>query len=239
MASKSFNIDGIGDIKIYKRKGSKRIRLTVGHDGMPSVGIPAWAPYKFGIEFAKSKHEWLVDQLSNNKPHIFSDGESIGKAHRISIVHSATKKPRCVVKSQLVKLYLPSAVTETDKTAQAILIKGCQRALKEEAKMLLPQRLRQASLKTGYGYKNITIKQLKSRWGSCSQHKEIVLNSYLMQLPWDLIDYVILHELVHTKVMAHGPRFWAELAQHVTDLPTKRKKIKEFTPRLAPRATIG
>src|SRR5690606_36436720 len=93
------------------------------------------------------------------------------------------------------------------KAAQAAAI----RALRKEAETLLPQRLRTLAEQTGFTYNSVAVKQPKSRWGSCSHQKHITLNLFLMQLPWRLIDYVLLHELTHTKVMRHGPPFWAEL----------------------------
>jgi predicted metal-dependent hydrolase len=56
-----------------------------------------------------------------------------------------------------------------------------------------------------------------------------------MQLPWELIDYVILHELVHTVVMAHGPKFWDELDKYVNNLAAKRKAIRSHQPALLPQ----
>lgn len=237
MSYKLVEIDGVGPVILRKRRGSKRLRLSVGHDGQATVSLPYWVPYKLAEEFARSKQAWLQELLIANKPHVFKDGESVGKAHRISIVNSASSKARSVVQNQVIKVYLPVNMDSNSDSAQKVLIAGCQRALKAEAKQLLPQRLAQAAKNSGYSYKSVHIKQLTSRWGSCSHDKRIVLNSYLMQMPWDLIDYVIMHELAHTKVMAHGPRFWNELSQHVPDLTQKRKFIKQYSPRLVPRAT--
>jgi predicted metal-dependent hydrolase len=56
---------------------------------------------------------------------------------------------------------------------------------------------------------------------------------YLMQLPWHLIDYVLLHELTHTKVMQHGTPFWQELERHVPHAKRLRGEIREFHPILS------
>lgn len=104
------------------------------------------------------------------------------------------------------------------------------RALKKEAGQLLPQRLRTLAMQTGFTYKSVGVKQLKSRWGSCTHQKEITLNLFLMQLPWRLIDYVLLHELTHTKVMRHGPPFWKELEKHVPRAKQLSKEIANHHP---------
>ncbi len=63
----------------------------------------------------------------------------------------------------------------------------------------------------GYKFSKITIRSQKTRWGSCSAKNNISLNIHLARLPQHLCDYVLLHELVHTKVKNHGKNFWAEL----------------------------
>jgi len=82
------------------------------------------------------------------------------------------------------------------------------RALKREAERLLPLRLQGLAEKFGRTYTSVGVKNLKRRWGSCDSHRAITLNLFLMELPWDYIDYVLLHELTHTEEMNHGPAFW-------------------------------
>jgi len=95
---------------------------------------------------------------------------------------------------------------------------------------LLPQRLDQLAAQNGLNYSSVAIRQLKSRWGSCSSAKHITLNLFLMQLPWHLIDYVLLHELTHTKVLRHGPPFWEELEKHAPGARKLRREISAYQP---------
>jgi predicted metal-dependent hydrolase len=125
---------------------------------------------------------------------------------------------------------VPDGSAFSDSVVQTIAQKACVRALRREAEDELPGRTRQIANQHGFKFRSLQIKQLKGRWGSCTHRQEIVLNCYLMQLPWELIDYVILHELVHTKIMAHGPKFWAEMAQYIDDLPRIRKLMREHRP---------
>jgi predicted metal-dependent hydrolase len=81
----------------------------------------------------------------------------------------------------------------------------------EEAKRHLPGRVTELAARHGFQIKELKIRQMKSRWGSCTARKSINLNSWLIMLPEHLSDYVILHELVHTRVPNHGARFWEEL----------------------------
>jgi predicted metal-dependent hydrolase len=87
---------------------------------------------------------------------------------------------------------------------------------------------------TGFSYASVGVKQLKSRWGSCNTQREIVLNLFLMQLPWKLIDYVLVHELTHTKVMRHGAPFWHEMERHLPHAKSLRKQMADYQPMLIP-----
>ena len=83
--------------------------------------------------------------------------------------------------------------------------------LRLHARKYLPKRLREIAAEAGIEVGGVTIKNISSRWGSCSARRHINLSLWLMLAPPHLIDYVILHELVHLSEMNHGPRFWALL----------------------------
>jgi predicted metal-dependent hydrolase len=81
----------------------------------------------------------------------------------------------------------------------------------------------------GVQVKRVAIRNQRTRWGSCSREKSINLSYYLMLLPPHLVDYVILHELCHTKEMNHGDKFWKWMDK-VTDGQSKalRRELKTF-----------
>lgn len=76
----------------------------------------------------------------------------------------------------------------------------------------------------------ISLKRQKTIWGSCSAQNNISLNSNLAFLDYTLIDYVILHELVHTKIKNHSPQFWFELKKILPNAMLLDKKLREFSP---------
>ena len=88
--------------------------------------------------------------------------------------------------------------------------------MRREAKALLPRRVAELAYMHGFHYEGLTIRDSKTRWGSCSGRNTISLSLYLMQVPEHLQDYVILHELCHTVHHDHSARFWA-LMDQVTD----------------------
>lgn len=78
-------------------------------------------------------------------------------------------------------------------------------------------RIKKLSKVTGLTYFEARIMKLEKRWGSCTPSNTIILNINAIKLPYSLIDYVIVHELCHTKVKNHSKDFWNELAKYLPD----------------------
>ena len=100
---------------------------------------------------------------------------------------------------------------------------------KAEARKKLTHRLNELSRQYGFTYNRVFIRNQKTRWGSCSARNNISLNSKLLSLPQELIDYVILHELVHTRERNHSKSFWAELNKFVGDARALKSRLKEYS----------
>jgi predicted metal-dependent hydrolase len=99
---------------------------------------------------------------------------------------------------------------------------------KTEARKRIIGRLAELASQYGFTYKNVSIRNQRTRWGSCSAKRNISLNIKLVALPAGLCDYVILHELVHTRVHNHSGRFWQELDRCVGNAKAKAKALREY-----------
>lgn len=86
---------------------------------------------------------------------------------------------------------------------------------RDEAREILCQRLDELAKTHGFSYNRVTIRNQKTRWGSCSHNNHISLNVKLVRLPESLMDYIIVHELVHTRFKNHGKQFYNELERIV------------------------
>lgn len=128
------------------------------------------------------------------------------------------------------RIICPPNADFNDEKLQEWLRKVIVEALRRNAKIVLPPRLYMLSMKHGLPYEQLKINSSKGRWGSCSNKKHINLSCYLMLLPSHLIDYVLLHELTHTKEMNHSDKFWA-LLDKLTDGKAKalRKELMQFS----------
>lgn len=225
----SFELADIGTVRLYKHKRSRAIRITLSNENYIRVTMPRWLPYSSGIAFVRGKEEWIRHHYQPLR--LIRSNQRIGKAHHIYFattksirsVHSRTKDSELVV-------YLPEYIAFNHPTAQAAARKVVIRALRDEAEGLLPKRLESLATTHNYTYRSVTVRHLKSRWGSCSQNQDIVLNLHLMQLPWRLIDYVILHELAHTKVLHHDKEFWTKLESVLPGAKLIRMELKNYRP---------
>ncbi len=229
MAFKTFALNDSTQVTIYKRKASRNLRLSITSKGEVRVSIPTWTPYGVGLQFAKSRSSWIASQKKPTS--VLVSGQAVGKAHHLSLIPSAgAKKVTSRVISSGIFIKYPADMSPSDPAVQCVVEKASIRAMRVQAEQLLPQRLEILAAKHGFEYKDVAIKQLKSRWGSCDQQKHIVLNLFLMQLPWELIDYVILHELTHTRHLHHGPKFWGDMEGMMPRLKDIRKAMRGHQP---------
>jgi predicted metal-dependent hydrolase len=232
MPSKIFALDEELSVTVHKRRTSRNLRLSIAPTGEVRVSIPAWAPYKTGVDFARSREAWIRSQIK--PPNLLRDGQAIGKAHHVSLFASQhAKKISSRVLASSITVRYPEHLTAADSEVQRVAREACVRALRSQAEQLLPQRLATLAAQHDFGYNGVSIKRLKGRWGSCDQDRHIVLNLYLMQLPWELIDYVLLHELTHTKILRHGPDFWRVMNQLAPNTKIARAAIKQYNPVLS------
>ena len=99
---------------------------------------------------------------------------------------------------------------------------------RDKARTILAARLAYLARQHGFRYNKVFIRNQKTRWGTCSSKNNISLNIQLMRLPQELQDYVILHELVHTRHKNHSKMFWAEMDKLVGDAKKLRKEMRKF-----------
>ena len=99
--------------------------------------------------------------------------------------------------------------------------------LADEAMSVIPDRVRYYAGKMGVTYGRITIRNQKTRWGSCSSKGNLNFNCLLMLAPPEVLDYVVVHELCHRKEMNHSPKFWQEVEKVIPDYRRWRQWLKD------------
>ena len=97
-----------------------------------------------------------------------------------------------------------------------------------KAGSMLASRLERLARIHGFEYNRVTIRNQTTRWGSCSGKNNINLNVNLVRLPDELRDYVMVHELVHTRVKNHSKQFWRELNKLVGDCKSMQRRLRDY-----------
>ncbi len=96
------------------------------------------------------------------------------------------------------------------------------------ARRVIADRLEELAGQHGFTYAKVFVRNQKTRWGSCSAKNNINLNVHLIRLPSALRDYVILHELVHTRIKNHSPQFWEELEKHIANCKQVDRQLNQY-----------
>lgn len=99
---------------------------------------------------------------------------------------------------------------------------------RKNAEEVLRKRLDHLARKYGFPLNKVTIRNQKRRWGSCSADNNISINEKLARLPDRLIDFVLLHELVHTRIKNHAKEFWLELGKYADNVGALRKELRQY-----------
>ena len=151
------------------------------------------------------------------------------------------QRERFLSRSELgeMQIICPPGADFADAELQAWLRKVIEEALRRNAKIILPPRLYMLSQKHNLPYQSVKINSSSGRWGSCSARRTINLSYYLVLLPKHLIDYVLLHELSHTREMNHGERFWA-LLDELTEGKAQalRKELRQYRTEFKPLEVV-
>lgn len=198
-----------------ERRVTKRITGNQGNDQLFSAK-------HVNIEIIRSKRKTLAIQIC-------SDGRILARAPRrmkdAEIMNFVGEKSGWISKN-LEKMREQREKMEQEPPVPQ-LSKQELHALADQALEILPERVRYYARQIGVDYGRITIRNQKTRWGSCSGKGNLNFNCLLMLAPAEIQDYVVVHELCHRKEMNHSPRFWAEVAKIMPDYQERRKWLKD------------
>lgn len=116
---------------------------------------------------------------------------------------------------------------QQSKYSNKVNVSELTKAASAEEKLKIVKRVEQLANKYGFTYGKVTLRTMRTRWGSCTAQNNISLNIGLIVLPVELRDYIILHELVHTKIKNHSKEFWNELGGIIHDHKSISKQLRQ------------
>jgi len=218
-----------GKITVRRSAKATQVRLRVAPDGTLRASMPMYAPLFLLKRLLKSSRAELRELLQRSQPqNEFKDGQQIGKSHTIIVRSSSRFSTK--VKGQHILVELPDDLTLDDPQVNRAIRDSIIAALRVEAKSYLPKRLAWLANQLGFSYEKVRFSHASGRWGSCSSNGTISLNIALMKLPFELIDYVLVHELSHTVQMNHSQDFWELVQKGDPSYKQHRKLLKAEAP---------
>ena len=223
----------------FKRAKRRSIGFKIGHDGL-EVSAPSWVPL-YEVESAiQQKADWILAKLQESRQTqqvrerwVWQDGASIrylGAPLLLRVLPSAGKRPGAPALTgpvahspDPVSLLLPLPVGTTPDTVRDAV----GRWLKAQALQHFAQRLAHFAPLLGVQWRHLALSNARARWGSAKSDGSIRLHWRLMHFAPEVIDYVVVHELSHLRVMNHSPRFWATVGTVLPNYPALRQQLKK------------
>jgi len=219
-----------GRITVRRSASASQVRIRVAPDGRLRASLPMYAPLFLVKRLIKNARDDLRAMLAESKPRVdYRDGMQIGKSHTLVIQSRSATQATGEISGTQILIDKPADLDLSSDEVQQLIRELTLKALRREAKSYLPRRLKYLANQHGYSYSAVRFSHASSRWGSCSSTGTISLNIALMQLPFELIDYVLVHELAHTHEMNHSAKFWELVETADPDYKAHRQSLKEFS----------
>lgn len=227
----TFDDPEFGTVTVRRSANARYVRVRVAPNGTLRASLPLYAPVYMVKRLIKESRDEIRGLLVEHSAcQQYLPGMQIGKSHTLL---QAVNSPRTttVTKSGLQIIVALASDDEIDELkVQSLIREKVIEALRREAKGYLPKRLAYLAEKHDYSYEKLRFSHSSGRWGSCSSNGTISLNIALMKLPFELIDYVLLHELSHTVEMNHSERFWQRVQSADPLYVAHRRALKNETP---------
>lgn len=202
---------------------SRKLTIKIDHDGQVIVTAPKFVPKYKVAEFVESARGWIESQMQaqRGKPTLLSATSCyyFGKEYTVKV---SARADGTVTVARDVLIAAP--LITSHKSLLALLNSW----LKNRAVEYITKRVYELSERMELPFAGLAFKQQKTRWGSCSSQKNLNFNWKLIHAPKEVIDYVIIHELAHTREMNHGRKFWDLVARFDPDHAIHRRWLTRF-----------
>jgi len=220
-----------GEIKIRKNKLARSVKLSVGVDGSLRASIPYYSPEFAVRRLVNGNRDEIRKMLAtHNTKNSYQDGDLIGKTHTLFLRKISGEEIKISNEGNQILVQIPQELAFENPLVQSEIRKTVSKILRKQAKAYLPRRISFLAEKYDFNFEKLRFSHTGTRWGSCSSSGTISLNIALMNLPHHLIDYVIIHELCHTRQMNHSSKFWQEVEKYCPDYKKYVQEIKQFSP---------
>jgi predicted metal-dependent hydrolase len=203
-------------------------RRTIALEVTPAATLVVRAPMRASVvhieEIIRQKSSWILSKLDEMKRrtvspcHEYAEGELFFYLGRAYPLHIVGNESMTVERSD--RLYVSS-------TFKPDIRNHLKHWYIEEARREIQARCMWFSMKTGHVPATIRITDARQRWGSCTHKGGLNFSWRLIQVPPEIVDYVVVHELVHLSRADHSKKFWAEVSMIMPDYKHRRKWLRE------------
>jgi hypothetical protein len=198
------------DVVFQRSLRAHRYRLTLRRDGVAIATIPARGSEREAARFVEENREWLerARERQRRKPRsaaLWTLGTHVLWRGELLEIRKAVEGERPMVCVGADVFRVAALQGDLRPTLEAHFLR--------RAKVELPARAWELAAETGMDVKEVSVRNQRTRWGSCSTGGVISLNWRLVQAPLAVRDYIIYHELMHLKEMNHSVRFWARVEE--------------------------
>lgn len=185
------------------------MRVTVDRGGVVEVVLPRRSPERVAEEAVRELRPWIdrrLAEVGRQQAAVLARGDRLPYLGQSLTVHAEPGRTRVTRRAD--KLFVPLGPRR---------LEAIERWYRQRARAELQSRLDRACAQAGLSYTRLSIRDQRTRWGSCSRTGAISFNWRLLLAPEEVADYVVWHEVCHLAVMDHSPRFWALVARHCPD----------------------
>jgi predicted metal-dependent hydrolase len=215
----ALDVDGAAvPIRFVRHARARRYVLRISRQGEAVVTVPRRGSLREARRFAEAHRGWIARERA-------AHAEAIARARPIDVgdVVMFRGVARSVVREDPRTLSIGGVAVPIENGS---VHETVRRWLRSTARGSLVPRLRELAASHGLAVGDVSIRNQRTRWGSCSSDGRISLNWRLVQMPDDVRDYVLLHELMHLRVRNHSPRFWREVEKVCPDYERARRWLR-------------
>jgi predicted metal-dependent hydrolase len=223
----------VGDLDVHVLVSRRRrtVRLTVERDAAITATVPPGTAKAELVKVINSRRRWLYGKLAERQslgegrpPRQYVSGEGfpyLGRSHRLLIVDAAPVPVR-LLRGRL----------ELSRDALGDASRHLVGWYTRRGESWLPGRIRPWAARMDVTVDELRVLPLGYRWGSCTARGRVNIHWAAMQLPPDLVDYVLVHELAHLHVPDHGQWFWRRVERAMPDCFSRRDRLRSLGPEL-------
>lgn len=221
---------------VFRRsKIARRLRMQIDTQGKLTIIAP-WLISNKGIQVFIDQHKhWIekhwvkIEKFKKIRPEFhYKSGDTFyyfGEPVTLDVSPTKNKRPSIKIRGDKMLITLHSDIGKQEGINS--IKKAIEEFYRKKAEEVIRDRLDFFNENYGFSFNRVTMRDQKSRWGSCSRLKNLNFNWRLIMAPIEIIDYVVVHELCHLKEMNHSARYWALVSRTLPEHKKSRKWLKE------------